>query len=54
MLGSWVGTKEDVNMRLRRACGLWENMKEQLKNEMLHERWQKKDVKRLQISMDKC
>ena len=23
VLGSWVGTKEDVNMRLRRAGGLW-------------------------------
>ena len=31
VLGSWVGMKEDVNMRLRRAGGLWAKVKEQLK-----------------------
>ena len=27
VLGSWVGMKEDVNMRLRRAGGLWAKVK---------------------------
>ena len=32
VLGSWVGMKDNVNMRLRRAGGLWAKVKEQLKN----------------------
>ena len=40
VLGSWVGTKEDVNMQLRRAGGLWAKVKEQMKNTRLSKRWQ--------------
>ena len=43
-LGSWVGMKEDVNMRLRRAGGLWAKVKEQLKNTRLSKRWQARIV----------
>ena len=38
VLGSWVGMKEDVNMRLRRAGGLWAKVKGQLKNTRLSKR----------------
>ena len=38
MLVSWVSTKEDVNMRLGRAGGLWAKVKEQLKNTRLSKR----------------
>ena len=41
VLGSWVGTKEDENMRLRRAGGLW---KKQMKNMRLSKRWQARIV----------
>ena len=44
VFGSWVGTKEDVNMRIRRAGGLWAKMKEQLKNTRLSKRWQARIV----------
>ena len=44
VLGSWVGMKEDVNMRLRRARGLWAKVKEQLKNIKLSKRWQARIV----------
>ena len=44
VFGSWVGTKEVVNMRLRRAGGLWANEKEQLKNTRLSKRWQARIV----------
>jgi hypothetical protein len=44
VLGSWVGTKEDVNMRLRRAGGLWAKVKEQLKHTRLSRRWQARVV----------
>ena len=44
VLGSWVGTKEDVNMRLRRAGGLWAKVKEQMKNARLSKRWQARIV----------
>ena len=44
VLGSWVGTKEDVNMRLRRVGGLWAEVKEQLKNTRLSKRWQARIV----------
>ena len=40
VLGSWVGTKEDVNMRLGRAGGLWAKVKEHMKNTRLSKRWQ--------------
>ena len=40
VLGSWAGTKEDVNMRLQRAGGLWAEVKEQMKNTRLSMRWQ--------------
>ena len=38
VLGSWVGMKEDVNMRLRRAGSLLAKVKEQLKNTRLSKR----------------
>ena len=44
VLGSWVGAKEDVNMWLRRAGGLWAKVKEQLKNTRLSKRWQARIV----------
>ena len=44
VLGSWVGTKEDVNMRLRRAGGLWAKVEEQLKNTRLSKRSQARIV----------
>ena len=40
VLGSWVGAKEDVTMRIRRASGLWAKVKEQLKNTRLSRKWQ--------------
>ena len=40
VLESWVGMKEDVNMRLRRAGGSWAKVKEQLNNTRLSKRWQ--------------
>ena len=44
VLGSWVCMKEDVNMRLRRAAGLWAKVKEELKNTRLSKRWQARVV----------
>ena len=44
MLGSWVGMKEDVDRRLRRAGGLWAKVKEQLKKTRLSKRWQARIV----------
>ena len=44
VLGSWVGMKEDVNMRLRRAGGLWAKVNEQLKNTRLSKKWQARIV----------
>ena len=44
VLGSWVSTKEDVNMKLRRVGGLWANVIEQPKNTRLSKRWQAKIV----------
>ena len=35
VLGSWVVSKEDVNMKLRRAGGRWAKVNEQLKNTRL-------------------
>ena len=35
VLGLWVGTKEDVNMRLQRAGDPWAKVKEQMKNTRL-------------------
>ena len=44
VLGSWMGTKEDVNMRLKRAGGLWAKVKEQLMNTRLSQRRQARFV----------
>ena len=44
MLGSWVGPKEDVRNRIRRANGAWRKLKEQLKHTKLSKRMQAKVV----------
>ena len=43
-MGSWVGTKEDVNMLLRRVGGMWAKVKEQLNNTRLSKRRQARIV----------
>ena len=44
MLGSWLGTKEDVASRKRRAGMLWGRVKEWLKGSNLSKRWQARIV----------
>ena len=40
MLGSWVGAREDIRNRIRRASGLWAKVRGQLKGSRLSKRWQ--------------
>ena len=44
VLGSWLGTKEDVSNRKRRAGMLWGRVKEWLKGTKLSKRWQARIV----------
>ena len=39
VLGSWLGTKEDISNRKRRAGMLWGRVKEWLKGSKLSKRW---------------
>ena len=44
VLGSWLGAKEDVNHRKRRAGALWGKVKEWLNGSSLNKRWQARIV----------
>ena len=44
VLGSWLGTKEDISNRKRRAGMLWGRVKEWLKGTKLSKRWQARIV----------
>ena len=44
VLGSWMGTKEVLNIRLRRAGDLWAKVKELMKNTRFAKRWKARIV----------
>ena len=44
VLGSWLGTNEDIRHRKKRAGSLWSKVKEWLKGSSLSKRWQGKIV----------
>ena len=44
ILGSWIGGKEDVTNRIKRAGGLWWKVKAKLRGSRLSRRWQARIV----------
>ena len=44
ILGSWMGEKEDVRNRIKRAGMVWGNVKGWLKGSRLSKRWQERIV----------
>ena len=44
ILGSWIGGREDVSNRIKRAGGLWWMVKAKLKGSRLSRRWQARIV----------